>query len=114
MEFVARFLQLVIDLSCAQEDLSGLFGSGPLVWKNALKPATREFAQLRRCGRLPQKAFRSHDNQGLSPAPQNLSPQEMKVLCGCCRPRHLKVVFGSQLKESFHASAGMFGSCTFK
>ncbi len=54
---------------------------------------------------MPQHALGREHYQRLSPLPERLSPEQMKILSGVGRLANLEVVSGSQLQKALDARA---------
>ena len=90
-----------------------LAGLSRSVWQNALESPRGTIFQRGSHLRMPQQAFRSHDDQRLAPGAQSLAPEAMKVLRGRRRINHLDVVLGCEMQETLESSAGMFRALPF-
>ena len=62
---------------------------------------------------MAQHALGREHYQRLSPGPQSLPPEKVKILSGGGRLRDLEIVNCGKLEEAFDARAGMLGTLAF-
>jgi len=59
---------------------------------------------------VAEEAFRSHDDEGFDDFAKGLTSKEVEVVGGSGGVGDGHIIFGAELKKSFEAGAGVFGS----
>ncbi len=82
------------------------------VGENFLEGAVGEFREWAGGTGIAEEAFGGHDDERFDDFAKGLASEEMEVVGGGGGVGHGHIVFGAELKKSFEAGAGVFGSLT--